>query len=103
MGPSASSGHMPLYLVKHQNWVRRDLLMPYLYIVCVLGNILFPMNPLVQLKEQTTSIQLADLSTSLTLNHPCRRYTLHRPEETEAHFPPLVPPHHCAALLLVLL
>lgn len=32
----------------------------------------------------------------------CRRHSFYRPEETEAHLPPLVPPHHSAALLLVL-
>nr|XP_014353218.1 PREDICTED: elongation of very long chain fatty acids protein 6 isoform X2 [Latimeria chalumnae] len=32
-----------------------------------------------------------------------RRYNLHHPEETEAHLPALVPSHHGAAVLLVLL
>ena len=31
------------------------------------------------------------------------RHTLHRASQAEAHLPPLVPPHHCLHLLLVLL
>uniref|UniRef100_A0AC11CH64 ELOVL fatty acid elongase 6 n=1 Tax=Ovis aries TaxID=9940 RepID=A0AC11CH64_SHEEP len=32
-----------------------------------------------------------------------RRYNIHYSEEAEADLPTLVPPHHCAAVLLVLL